>query len=47
MNDAHSPDLMAMLENVEFCNMETGEYFRGVALTQESTGPVIIIKKTD
>jgi len=42
-NDA----ILDLLEDVEFCNMETGEYFRAVAIHQESTGPVVIIEKTN
>lgn len=34
-------------ENVEFCNMETGEYFTAIGVTEESGKTVVMIEKAD
>ena len=34
-------------ENVELCNMETGEYFKAIGVTEESGKTVLMIEKAD
>lgn len=37
--------LMETLEDAEFCDIESGTYFRAVAVQKESTGTVVILEK--
>lgn len=34
-------------ENVEFCNMETGEYFKAIGITEESGKTVVMIEEAE
>lgn len=35
------------LKDVEFCNMETGEYFKAVGETEENGKTIVIIEKVE
>lgn len=35
------------LEDVEFCEMETGKYFRAVGEIEENGNPVVLIEKVE
>lgn len=39
--------LFEILEDVEFLDFESGQYFRMVAVTTESTGTVVTIEKIE
>lgn len=39
--------LFELLENVEFLDFESGQYFRMVSVTTESTGTVVTLEKID
>lgn len=36
--------LFDLLSDVEFCDQETGQYYRAAAVCTESTGPVVILQ---
>lgn len=36
-----------VLESVEFCDFESGQYFRTSAVTTESTGTVVMLERID
>jgi len=39
--------LETAVESVEFCCAESGQYFRAVAVVEESTGTVVILEPID
>ena len=39
--------LFELLANVEFCDFESGQYFRAVAVVSESTGTVVTLERID
>lgn len=38
---------MEEFADVEFCNVETGEYFRVIGVTEERGKPVVLIEKVE
>lgn len=40
-NDA----LMDALRDVEFCDIDAGRYYRAIAVTNESTGVVVLLEE--
>lgn len=39
--------LLDILEKIEFCDQNTGQYYRVVSVCTESTGPVAILQAID
>ena len=39
--------LFDLLEGVEFCDFESGQYYRAISVTTESTGTVVTLEKID
>ena len=37
--------LMEVLRDVEFCNINAGRYYRAIAVTNESTGVVVLLEE--
>lgn len=35
------------LKDIEFCNTETGEYFRAIGITEESGKTIVMIEKAE
>lgn len=40
-------ELLELLKGVELCNIETGQYFKAVSFTIESTGPTVLLEPID
>lgn len=38
-------DLMEALRDVEFCDINAGRYYRAIAVTDESTGVVVLLEE--
>ena len=46
--EAHDAgDLSDLLDGVEFCDFESGQYFRTSVVTTESTGTVVMLERID
>lgn len=35
------------LKDIEFCNMETGEYFKAIGITEENGKTVVMVEKAE
>lgn len=47
MSNVSNDSLFNLLEGIEFCDNETGHYFRASAVTTESTGTVVILERIE
>lgn len=47
MATVDNDNLFDLLENVEICDMESGQYYRAIDVANESTSPVVTLARVD
>lgn len=47
MSPLDNDKLFDQLEGIEFCDNDTGHYFRAIAVTNESTGTVVLLERIE